>query len=229
MFHHATENLPAIGLRKRIGYYALHFLTWLVCASCYRYRSWGVRRVPDTGPVLLVSNHQSFLDPILIGLAFHWRPFHSLARASLWESRIMAPLYNLLNAIPVSRGQSDPRAMRLCIEALKGQRTLLLFPEGSRTLDGAVQPFERGMLLLIRRAPAWVVPVAIEGAQHAWPRQSKLPRLRGHIGVEFGQPIPARQLVDQPPDDALEQLRTTIESMRTEVGRKLRGEPAQPA
>ncbi len=221
MRHKAYGSLPAIGIGKRVGFRVLHALAWGLMILLYRYRSYGRENLPMSGAVLLVSNHQSFLDPILAGIPCYRRPFHALARASLWKNPIMRPLYKLLNAIPVARGESDPKAIRVCIECLRAERALMLFPEGTRTPDGHVQPLKRGLLLLIRKAPTWVVPVAIEGAQEAWPRQAKRPRLRGRIAVRYGEAIHSDELLKQPPDELLQSLREKIEAMRAELAERM--------
>jgi 1-acyl-sn-glycerol-3-phosphate acyltransferase len=221
MFHPAYGSLPAIGIGKRIGFRVLHALAWGLMLLLYRYRSYGRENLPANGAVLLVCNHQSFFDPILAGIPCHTRPFHALARASLWNSRIMRPIYNLLNAIPVARGENDPKAVRLCIECLKAERTLMLFPEGTRTPDGHVKALKRGLVLIMRKAPTWVVPVAIEGAQNVWPRQAKQPRLRGRIAVRYGEAIHSDELLKQKPDELLEGLRHRIECMRQELAKSM--------
>lgn len=212
---------PGASVARILWWHFLHFLCYLWVAPCFRYRAWGVENIPETGPILLVANHQSFLDPILVGLAGHSRQFYAMARSTLWHNRVLAWIINSLNAVPVDRGAADMAAMKRCIAVLQAGHALLVFPEGTRTLDGTVRGFASGTMLLIRRARPMVVPVAIEGSFQAWPRSRKLPRARGRVGVMYGKPIPAEELIGQDAEAALEKLRQTIETMRQELAGRL--------
>lgn len=212
-------NRPDSFLR-RAWWHVLHFLCFIWFRLAYRYRSFGVTNVPRTGPVLLVCNHQSYLDPIIVGLALHWRVFYAMARSTLFRSRAFGWLIRSLNAIPVERGQSDLSAMRASLEVLKAGHALVIFPEGTRTPDGAVGAFAPGTFLLVKRGAAPVVPVAIEGSFTAWPKGRAAPRPTGRITVRFGQPIPAAVLVERGPTAALHLLRQQIESMRLDLAHR---------
>lgn len=202
-------------------WHVMHFFCVLWMVPFYRYRSWGRHRIPETGPLLLVSNHQSLLDPILVGLACHHRQFYALARSSLFRHRFFAWLIGMLNAIPVERGSSDTAAMRKCIDMLQQGQALLIFPEGTRTRTGRTEAFSAGTMLVIKRAKPMVLPVAIEGAHDAWPREKKLPRLTGRIGVMYGQPIPAQQLLAMGSGEALSYLQDQVETMRQDLAERL--------
>jgi len=178
--------------------------------------------------VLLVASHQSFIDPILVGLACHHRQFYAMARRTLWdESAFLGKLMESLNAIPVDQESADLAAMRRSIEVLKQGQALLIFPEGSRTEDGTIAPFAPGISLLIRRAKPMVVPVAIEGAYDVWPRHRKLPKLCGRIGVMFGKAIPADQLLAMQ-SEPTQYLRDQCEALRQELERRLGMCPPPP-
>jgi 1-acyl-sn-glycerol-3-phosphate acyltransferase len=215
---------PGLPVWRVLWWHFLHFLCYLWVGSAYRYRAWGFRKVPREGPVLLVSNHQSFLDPILVGLSVHHRQFYALARSSLFRHAAFAWLIRSINAIPVERGTADMTAMRRCIEVLRQGHALLIFPEGTRTPDGTTKEFATGTMLIVRRAEPLVVPVAVEGSYDAWPKERKLPRASGKVGVMFGDPIPADVLLGMQPEDALKHLRDAVEGMRVEVRRRLRVE-----
>jgi 1-acyl-sn-glycerol-3-phosphate acyltransferase len=212
---------PGLPAWRIVWWHFLHFLCFVWVGPCYRYRAWHYDRVPAEGPVLLVSNHQSFLDPILVGLSAHHRQFYAMARSTLFRHPFFAWLIQSLNAIPVERGTADMGAMRRSIEVLQQGHALLIFPEGTRTPDGTTKPFATGTMLLIRRARPVVVPVAVEGAFSAWPRERRSPRAAGRIGVMFGEPIPAQELLAVKPEEALGRLRTIVESMRVELAHRL--------
>lgn len=213
---------PGSPLWRVFAWYAMHAVCFVWFTLCYRYRGWGVQRIPETGPLLIVANHQSFYDPIIVGLAGHKRQFHALARATLFHNRFFAGLIRLLNAIPVEQGAGDTRAMRTSVDVLKKGHALLVFPEGARTLTGATEPFATGTWLLIKRARPRVLPVAIEGAYDIWPRKSKLPRPFGRIGYMIGRPIDPDELLAHDADEGLELLRHRVESMRLDLREKLR-------
>lgn len=218
---------PAEVHRPDLFWRVLHFFCFAYFLPCYRFRAWGVRRVPRSGPVLLVSNHQSYLDPIAIGLPLSRRRLFALARKTLWDTPWVGWLITRLHAIPVDQeNPGDLKAMRACLDVLGRGEALLIYPEGARTLTGRTEPFQTGTMLLIKRAKPAVVPVAIDGAFQAWPRNRKAPRPTGRIGVMFGEPIPAEELLAMKPDDALRRLRDRVETMRQEVVHRL--DPAAP-
>jgi len=200
---------------------ALWYVLWVLCVSLfrvlYRIRRVGMEHIPDTGPILFVSNHQCYLDPLLIGCCTTTRPFRSMARSTLFRNPVFAWLIDQIGAFPVERGQGDTAAIKKCIRVLKNDQALVVYPEGTRTDDGHVRPFKSGVLLLIRKARPQVVPVAIAGAHEVWPKGKSRPRLTGRIGVRFGRAIPADELMDMKPEDALERLRQQVDTQRQEL------------
>ena len=220
---HASASFSTDLPRWRVAWwFAWRSLCWLWMWTWYRSRYWGGHHIPTRGPVLLVSNHQSFLDPMLIGMGCNRRPFFSLARATLFDYPLFGRLIRSLIAIPVHQGKGAKRAMQHCIEVLRAGHTLMVFPEGSRTDDGQTQPFNPGTMLLIKRGRPRVVPVAIEGAYEAWPR-GRAPRLTGRAFVQYGRPVDAQTLIDMGRDEALGYLFDRVESMRQELSRRLAG------
>ncbi|MEX0744755.1 MAG: lysophospholipid acyltransferase family protein [Phycisphaeraceae bacterium] len=222
MIRSLRNRQPGSPLWRIFAWYSLFSLCYVWFFCCYRFRAWGVRHIPDRGALMFVCNHQSFHDPILVGLGAHRRQAHALARATLFRNPMFAALIRLLNAIPVDQGASDTSAMRRCIEVLKQDHALLIFPEGSRTLSGRTERFESGTMLLIKRAKPMVMPVALEGAFDVWPRGRKWPRLFGRMGVMFGEPVAAEELLAMKSDAALERLRSDVESLRLELVEKLK-------
>ena len=169
------------------------------------------------GPVLLIANHQSFFDPIIVGIGPYPRPFYSIARHTLWNNKLFGWLMTSLNAIPVDQNKGDLTAMRRCLEVLNGGRVLLIFPEGARTEDGKTNRFATGTMMLIKRSRATILPIAIEGAYDLWPRGKKWPALTGHLAVNWAQPIPANELIAMGNVAAMEHLRSIIERLRLEM------------
>ena len=98
----------------------------------------------------------------------------------------------------------------------------MIFPEGARTLSGNVEPFETGTMLIIKRAKPLVLPVALDGSYDVWKRGGK-PKLRGRIGVSYGQPIPAERIIEMGADKGLAFLRDEVDKLRREMAVKLGG------
>jgi 1-acyl-sn-glycerol-3-phosphate acyltransferase len=216
---------PETPLWRVLVYEASRLFAATVMTLLYRFRAYGSHRVPRTGPLLLVANHQSFLDPPAIGLAVHTRQLDYIARLGLFNSRIFSKLIGLFNALPIREEGGDAAAIREILRRLERGHALLIFPEGSRTDDGATQPFKRGVALLVKRARCPVVPIAVEGCFDAWPRRRRSPRLwNTRIAVAVGQPIPYDELMQHGAEAALDRLATEIEQMRLALRRQLRRE-----
>lgn len=200
---------------QRFFYWFCWWIVWVAFVLIYRFRCYHARHVPHTGPILIAANHQSHLDPPAIGIACAHRPLHFLARSGLFTGRLFGWLIAALNSIPIKEDASDVAAIRAVIQRLEAGAAVLIFPEGSRSPDGELQEFKRGVALLMKRAGCPVVPAAVEGAFEAFPRHRSFPRLFGcRIAVMFGKPIPADELLKDGPDAALDRLRQEIEAMR---------------
>ncbi|MCB1282517.1 MAG: 1-acyl-sn-glycerol-3-phosphate acyltransferase, partial [Salinibacterium sp.] len=168
--------------------------------------------VPNSGGAILASNHQSFFDPPLIGSMIPWRQFAFMAQEYLFKVPLLATLIRALNSVPVSGSGSDGATIKRLIKTLQEGRPVVVFPEGSRTADGAMHTFKRGVVLLMRRAKCPVVPAAVEGVFDAWPRHRKLPRfVRQRMVVVYGEPIAPEALRDE---QALELLAQRIDELR---------------
>jgi len=199
-----------------IGFYA--FVRWLAGVALlvtFGLRAKNSKNMPATGPVLVVANHQSHLDPPAIGIILP-RHLTYLARASLFKNPLFGAFIRGLSSVPLKEGKGDAAAIRTAIEQLGMGRAILIFPEGSRTLDGEMTPFKRGVWLLLSRAKCPVLPVGIDGAFEAWPRGTSLPRLfRGNrVAIEVGEPIASEMLLAMKPDDGLALLAERINTLR---------------
>lgn len=188
----------------------------------YRVRWAGRDLIPRRGPIIFAANHQSHYDPLLIGWQVADRPFLSVAQAGLFSFGPLAWLMRQVGAIPLKRGRGDVSAVRAAIAQLRAGGCVLIFPEGGRTRDGVMAPFHRGVLVLVQRTKAVVVPVAVDGTYDIWPIGRRFPRLRGRIGVQAGRPIAAEELVNDPPEVALERLRRAVETMRLGLRNRMR-------
>lgn len=223
IFRQARRRAPG---RSRISVYGVWDPGWCTVFTffklVYRYRRHGVELVPREGPVIFAVNHQSHFDPPMSGLFTVDRPFRGFARSTLFRFKPLAWLMYAFGAIPIRQGESDAVAMKAALKELEAGRCVLIFPEGTRSPDGTIKPFKRGVSVLIKRSRATVLPIAIEGAYDVWPIGTRFPKLRGRIEMMAGKPVGAEELLRDGPDAAIESLRRRIEEMRLELRRMLR-------
>ena len=148
---------------------------------------YGVRNVPRRGGVLLVSNHQSLLDPPLLGVRLE-RPMSYMAKSELFRKRWFEWLIRSLGAFPVKQGAGDVGAIKETVNRLQQGRMLNIFPEGARTLTGEIGPMQSGVALVVRRAGVPLIPVAIHGSFEAWPKGARF--WHSHpIRMVYGPPL----------------------------------------
>jgi 1-acyl-sn-glycerol-3-phosphate acyltransferase len=198
-------------------------LAWVWFKLCYRYRTYDSHHARHAGPLLIVSNHESYLDPVMVGIGRHGRPLYSLARATLWKYRLLGRAMEAVNTIAVGQEATDMKAMRFCLDVLKAGYDMMLFPEGARSPDGVIRDFEPGMMVLVKRARPQVVPAAVVGGYDIWPRGRKRPRLFGRLVVQYGPPIPADELLALSSKDALTLLKERVKTLRLELQARLDG------
>lgn len=167
-------------------YWLGYHLSRLLARLFYGFRIIHRERVIQTGPVLLAVNHQSFFDPPLAGNACD-RAIYFLAKKSLMDVPVLGWLLPKLNVIPVNL-EGDRSALKALIRILRAGECALVFPEGTRTPDGKLQPAQAGLGLVIAKTRAPVVPMRIFGAYDAWPIHGKI-RLGPKITIVVGEPI----------------------------------------
>lgn len=168
-------------------YWLGYHLSRLLARLFFGFRIIHRERVIQTGPVILAVNHQSFFDPPLAGNAAD-RAIFFLAKKSLLDGPVLGWLLPKLNVIPVNLEGGDRSALKALIRVLSAGECALVFPEGSRTPDGSLQPAEPGLGLVIAKTRAPVVPMRIFGAFDAWPIGGKIHLFR-KITVVVGEPI----------------------------------------
>ena len=169
----------------------VYLLTWLFARASFalghRWRVLNAERVPLSGPVILAANHASYLDPPLIGSGVH-RPINYLARESLFRSPIFGCYLRALNVVPVDRDGGGAAGLKGILDRLHAGGAVILFPEGTRTSDGQLQPARAGIGLTVIKSDAPVVPVRVFGTFEAWNRHRTLPRPR-RVMVKYGPPM----------------------------------------
>lgn len=157
----------------------MNFSYWLgsrffceLARGLYDYRVIGAEKLQFSGPALIASNHDSFLDPPFVGHAFD-EAIHYFARKSLFDHPLVGKVLRSWQAIPIDRDKPDASSLKATIRLLREGKKVLIFPEGTRSLDGKLQKAEAGVGLFIAKGGAPVLPVRIFGTYEAYPRGAK--------------------------------------------------------
>jgi len=166
----------------------------------YGVRFYGQNNLPESGAVVLISNHQSHFDPPLIAAGVR-RRLNFLARKSLFRFKPFAWLIDSLDAIPLDKDGIGFAGIMESFKRLKNGEVVLIMPEGERTWDGKIAPFLQGSLVLAQRTKAAIVPASISGCYEAYPRTKKYPSLWGRIRVVIGKPILYEDIKDLPEEE----------------------------
>ena len=168
-------------------YWGFYYFVTVIARVFFRFRIVHPERRLLTGPVILAMNHESYLDPPLVGIA-SGREVYFLARKTLLDLPVFSWLLPKLNVVPVDQEGTDRSALKALIRIVKAGHATVVFPEGARTLDGELQPVQPGIGFVIAKTLAPVLPMRIFGAHEAMPRGQKRLRLR-RITIVFGEPI----------------------------------------
>lgn len=198
------------------------FILWLLFRFRYGLEVRGQEHVPARGPFIVASNHISFLDPPLLGVACP-RRLRFLARADLFRKPLLGLYLRSVGVIPLKRGETDLAAMRSALVRLDRGEGIMIFPEGNRQLTGRLGVAKRGVGLLAVAAQAPIIPVLVQGTFDALPPDAT--RLqRANIRVAFGPPIaytnpsvPAGHSDDEPPTEGRGSARARHEQLAEAV------------
>ncbi|QOJ14448.1 MAG: 1-acyl-sn-glycerol-3-phosphate acyltransferase [Planctomycetia bacterium] len=219
-----TSAAPAAAAQApRLAYSFCRMVCRLVVHTFFRARVHHANRVPASGPVLLVCNHQSYVDPVLAGQGL-WRECHFMARDTLFRG-YFERLIRFLNAFPVKRGTADIAAVKETLRRLRSGALVTVFPEATRSTDGSIAPMQAGVVLLARKTGAPLVPCMIDGAFEAWPRHAKLPRPR-RIVIAYGEPMHVATNAQESDDAFIERVRLEIIALMDRYGKR-RAHPPQ--
>jgi len=179
--------------QMRYWYYICRWTVMLFLMTCTRIRHFGIPNATFKGGALIVSNHQSFLDPIALGAAIPEK-INYLARQTLFKFKPFARLLDSLDTIPLNQEGIGFEGIKETMKRLKNGEKVLIFPEGARSWDGKILPFKKGVTNIAVRAKVPIIPAAIIGAHECWPRGKALPTFfpdsNGAIRVMYGEPIP---------------------------------------
>jgi 1-acyl-sn-glycerol-3-phosphate acyltransferase len=167
-------------------YWSGYVLCKTVAKVAFQYQAFGQENVIEDGPAIMAANHQSYLDPPLVGITCR-RELYFLARKTLFENEIFGPILSRVNALPVDLSGTDLTAVRTIINLLKQGHRTVIFPEGTRSLTGEIQQARPGIGMIIAKTFAPVVPMRIFGSFEAWPKGGKINL--SPVTVVVGKPI----------------------------------------
>lgn len=194
--------LVAVYVFALVPAFALRFLMWLLSRLVYRVHVTGhsADRLPEAGPALIVCNHLSYMDPLIVGGTLP-RPVRFVMTHQIYNIRGLKWLFRLAGAIPVAPAKVDPECLRRAFDsvdsALARGELVGLFPEGGLSPDGEVQAFRSGITEILERRPVPVVPMALEGlwgsvfsrAPGRWRRRER--GFFSHVQLKILEPVPA--------------------------------------
>jgi 1-acyl-sn-glycerol-3-phosphate acyltransferase len=148
---------------------------WLAARGYFRIRFRGVEHIPTSGPLIIVPNHVTFADPVLVSIPVR-RPVHYMAWDALFQVPGLSWLIRRLRAFPVEIESADPRATRAAVRLLAAGQAVMIFPEGGRSFDGRLQRFKGCAFRLACSLGVPLLPVTIVGGHESWPPGRVLPR-----------------------------------------------------
>lgn len=182
-----SHAFPQVEMQPVYG--ICHYLLGECYDTLFRGEVVGTENLPAKGGFLLAANHASFFDPPFIGSKVP-RQIAYFARKTLWHGRFSSWWLDTVGTIPVDRdGGQDVSAIKRVLKALKEERGLILFPEGTRSPDGQLQAAKAGVGLIACRTQVPVIPVRIFGSFEAFGKGAKIPRLGTRVTVVFGAPM----------------------------------------
>jgi len=164
--------------------------------------------LPAEGGVLVCSNHQSFFDPVLVGISFKPQLGY-LARKTLFRFFLFGWIIRYLDAIPIDRSGMGVGGVKEMLRRLRREEIVHIFPEGTRSKDGALQTLQPGFLALARRGRCQILPMAVSGAFDAWPRSAKFPRL-ATLSSEVGPAISAAAIQEMSDEQLIAEVEYRI-------------------
>jgi 1-acyl-sn-glycerol-3-phosphate acyltransferase len=196
-----------------------YFAGWIGFASFFklycRSRFFHSERVPRTGPVIIVSNHASYLDPPLVGSGV-FRQVNFLARDTLFDVPVVRWILRRWEVVPVDREGGGPGGLKGILDRLERGRAVVLFPEGTRSPDGQIRRARSGIGLVVIKSTAPVVPVRVFGTFEAYGRHKKFPAPH-RVMVKYGKPLDFSNLRAEAKGCSKERLRAIYQQVADEI------------
>ena len=214
--------LVAIYIFTLVPQFMMRFLIWVLINTIYKIRTQGIEHIPETGGALLVCNHVSYVDALIIGTETP-RPPRFIMYYLIFKNPVLGGFFRAMKAIPIASTKEDPvlkeKALAAAVQALRDGELVMIFPEGTLTKTGDFNAFRSGMLEILKREPVPVVPMALRGLWGSFFSRieggtaMKRPFRRGifnNVELIVAAPIP--------PDEVdLEKLQKQVEGMRGDV------------
>lgn len=215
----ALNALVAIYIYSLVPEFLMRFIAWICMSLLYRIRVTGAENIPESGPAILVCNHVSFVDALVLGGAVQ-RPARFVMYYKIFQIPLLRFIFKTARAIPIASAREDEDLLNKSFdridEALNDGDLVFLFPEGAITRDGNIQRFRPGIEKIVERTPVPVIPVALAGLWGSWfSRQAgggirKLPgRLLARIDVRIGEAV-------RPADASADSLELLVRTLRGE-------------
>lgn len=200
-----------------LSYWIGHRLFRAMARGFYDFRIVGAENLRFEGSAIVAANHVSFLDPPFIGQAFD-EPLYFFARKTLFDHPLAGWLLKEWQSIPIDRDKPDTASLKATIRLLKSGKKVLMFPEGTRSPDGSLQPAEAGVGLFLAKTGAPVLPVRIFGTYEAYPRGARFPRpssITLVVGRKYQPELPAgvphsRELYQTLADDVMLRISSLV-------------------
>ena len=192
----------AIYIYTLVPEFLMRFLSWILINTLYRIRTEGLDNIPEDGPALLVCNHVSFLDALIVGGSVR-RPARFVMYYKIFNIPVMSFIFRTAKAIPIASAKEDPALLEKAFDeidrALADGEIVCIFPEGGLTMDGEIGVFRNGVERILARRPVPVVPMAIRGLwgsifsrRDSAPGRMRLPRrFWSRIVLAVGEPVAA--------------------------------------
>jgi 1-acyl-sn-glycerol-3-phosphate acyltransferase len=184
--------------------FLVRFMIWMLMHTMYRLKVRGLEKIPDEGACVLVCNHVSFVDALILGGSVR-RPARFVMYYKIFRIPLLSWFFRTVKAIPIAGMKEDPEMMEQAMDkvsqCLKEGEVVVLFPEGALTADGEIAPFRPGIERIIQRDPVPVIPMALRGVWGSFfsrrdgPAMAKLPRrFWSRVELVIGEPVPANEV-----------------------------------
>lgn len=201
-----------------VFFFLLGQLIYVFAQDRFHFKVSTLENLPEKGPYLICSNHQSYIDPLLLGAVLPWQLFRNtfaVGTSDIFGEGFMRRLARWLRTVVVDPDANLVPAMRAGVFGLTHGRILILYPEGERTNDGNLTVFRKGAAILSVHTQAPIVPVAIEGFYEAWPRHKKFPKF-SDLKMVIGKPLlppPANEASEATYERLTAELKSTVSAM----------------
>jgi len=219
LFVAIMNALVAAYIFRLVPEFLMRFLIWMLMHTLYKVRNVGMENIPEKGAAVLACNHVSFVDALLVGGSCR-RPVRFVMYYKIYKLPVMNFIFRTAGAIPIAGRREDEAMYHSAFEkmqaVLERGELLCIFPEGQITRDGEMNPFKPGIMQVVEKTPAPVIPIALQGlwgslfSRKDGPAFKKMPkRMFARIGLVIGKPIPVTAL-------SLDGLQSEVERLRGE-------------